>query len=121
MQVAKLLGSAGRRVLIFSALVAGVLQILSACNKRDPNADPKATRGRTVFAAYCISCHNANAALDGPLGPAIKGSSLELLQARILRAEYPPGYTPKRPTKMMQRLPLTEENIANLHAFLNQP
>ncbi len=120
-QIVSYLGSAARRIFFISALVAGVLQIETACNKQDPNVDPKARRGRQVYFAHCIACHNPNPAADGSIGPAIKGSSLELLQARVLRAEYPPGYSPKRPTKMMPKLPLTEENIADVHAFLNQP
>ncbi len=116
-----LVGSAARRILALSALAACVLQVGTACNKKDANADPKAMRGRVVFAANCIACHNANPSLDGTLGPAIKGSSLELLQARVLHGEYPPGYSPKRTTRIMQKLPLTEANVADLHAFLNAP
>jgi hypothetical protein len=59
--------------------------------------------------------------VDGAVGPAIKGSALELVQARVLRGEYPAGYAPKRSTHIMQRLPLTEENVEAIHAFLNAP
>jgi mono/diheme cytochrome c family protein len=120
-------GSAPRRILFYSKAVAGlflvaaILQIQMACNKKDQNTDPKILRGRIVYAANCISCHSTNPALDGPLGPSIKGSSLELVEARVLRGEYPPGYAPKRTTKMMQKLPLTQENVQDLHAFLTAP
>lgn len=110
------------RALALAFAVACAMQILTACGKKKETAgDPKVTAGRGVFLARCISCHNPNPNVDGPLGPAIKGSSLELLQARVLRGEYPPGYTPKRATKIMVKLPLNEEDVANLHAFLNAP
>jgi hypothetical protein len=38
-----------------------------------------------------------------------------------LRGEYPPGYTPKRPSKIMIKLPLMEEDVEKVHAFLNAP
>jgi mono/diheme cytochrome c family protein len=102
-------------------LIACALQLWTACGKQDANADPKVMAGRGVFLSNCIACHNANPARDGSLGPSIKGSSLELLQARVLRAEYPPGYAPKRPTKIMVKLPLTEADVEALHAYLNAP
>jgi mono/diheme cytochrome c family protein len=99
--------------------IACALQVWTACNKKDANTDPKVLAGRGVYLANCIACHNMNPERDGSLGPAIKGSALDLLQARVLRAEYPPGYTPKRATKMMVKLPLMEADVENLHAFLN--
>lgn len=110
------------RALALAFAVACVLQTLTACGKKQPQTgDPKVIAGRGVFLARCIACHSSNPAIDGTLGPAVKGSSLELLQARVLRGEYPPGYTPKRASKIMVRLPLTEEDVANLHAYLNAP
>ena len=118
---AVLLPNLGRIVLTAFAL-ACVLQLWTACGKRQPETgDPKVVAGHGQFLAHCIACHNANPALDGSLGPAIKGSSLELLQARVLRGEYPAGYTPKRQTHIMVKLPLTEEDVANVHAYLNAP
>ena len=115
------IGSATRRIFFLFALTATILEVGMACNKKDANADPKIAHGQVLFAANCISCHNMNTSMDGTLGPALKGSSLELIQARVLRAEYPPGYPPKRTTHIMPKLPLTEENIKDLHAFLNAP
>ena len=55
---------------------------------------------------------------DGAVGPAIAGSSLELLQAKVLRNEYPPGYEPKRTTSNMVPLPHVEKDLPSLAAFL---
>lgn len=75
-------------------------------------------RGRNVYLAQCIACHNSDPSRDGPLGPAIKGSSRELLEARVLRGVYPPGYKPKRGTAIMQPTPQLAASIDDLAAFL---
>ena len=36
-----------------------------------------------------------------PRRPRVKGSSRELLEAKVLHGKYPPGYRPKRPTAVM--------------------
>ncbi|MBI3989217.1 MAG: cytochrome c [candidate division NC10 bacterium] len=95
--------------------------ILGACgeNSKTPvggNGDP--SRGRQVYLAQCTACHNSDPAKDGPLGPAIKGSSRELLEARLLRGAYPSGYTPKRNTSVMKPMPPLEASIPDLAAFL---
>ena len=76
-------------------------------------------RGARVYAANCIACHNPDPTQDGVLGPAVAGSSLELLEARVLRGEYPPGYTPKRDTKAMIPLPHLAPDIPALTAYLD--
>ncbi len=99
------------------------LLLLSACTK-DPNpptktarvADPE--RGKRVYLAQCTACHNSDPTKDGPVGPAVKGSSQALLEAKILRASYPPGYTPKRKTSLMPPQKALESTIPDLAAFL---
>lgn len=79
---------------------------------------PLIKRGKAVYQAACTACHHSNPKLDGALGPAVAGSSLELLEARILRAEYPAGYTPKRSTHQMVALPQYQSDIPALHQYL---
>ena len=57
-------------------------------------------------------------AQPGPVGPSVRGSSRELLEARIVRGTYPPGYTPKRTTSVMQPMPDLAPSIPDLAAFL---
>ena len=76
-------------------------------------------RGRMIYSTQCTACHNMDPKMDGSLGPAIAGSSLELVEARVMRAQYPDGYTPKRASKTMSALPHLKEEIPALHAFLN--
>jgi mono/diheme cytochrome c family protein len=75
-------------------------------------------KGRQVWLGQCVSCHNAEPAKEGPVGPAVKGSSPELLEARVLRASYPAGYTPKRATKVMPARPDLAPSIPDLVAYL---
>ncbi len=77
-----------------------------------------AAKGKQVYTVNCIACHNMNPAKDGAIGPALKGSSKALLMARVISGNYPKGYKPKRPTKMMPPMPHLKANIADLAAFL---
>lgn len=74
--------------------------------------------GRSVYNANCIACHGVDPTRDGALGPAVAGSSLELLEARVVRGEYPPGYQPKRPSRVMIALPHLESKLPELAAYL---
>jgi len=100
-----------------------VVFALTACGKKSDapaktagNGDPN--RGRAIYLSNCAACHNNDPSKDGPIGPAIKGSSRELIEARVLRASYPPGYTPKRKTTMMPAQPDLKPTIPDLAAFL---
>jgi hypothetical protein len=35
----------------------------------------------------------------------VQGASRALLEAKVVHGSYPPGYTPKRPTRVMQPMP----------------
>jgi hypothetical protein len=48
----------------------------------------------------------------------IRGATAELLGARMMRAAYPPGYTPKRATKLMPPMPHLEGKVPDLAAYL---
>jgi mono/diheme cytochrome c family protein len=98
-------------------LAGGVLAVLlGGC--ADDGRDALVERGRQVYLAQCIQCHNANPALAGPVGPPVKGSSRELLEAKVIRGEYPPGYTPKRPTKVMPPQAALAPDIPALAAYV---
>lgn len=80
------------------------------------SGDP--SRGRQVYLAQCIACHNLDPSKPGPLAPPVKGSSRELLEARVVRGTYPPGYKPKRESAVMQPMPNLASAIPDLAAFL---
>jgi mono/diheme cytochrome c family protein len=75
-------------------------------------------RGRQVYVASCTACHHPDPSLDGSVGPAVAGASAELVRARVLRGEYPPGYTPKRSSALMPPQPHLEPQIDDLVAYL---
>jgi len=103
------------RALVVALASAGVV---AACSGPPSPADPAAERGRQVYLAQCIACHNPDPALAGPLGPPVKGSSRELVEAKVVKGSYPPGYTPKRPTTLMPAQPQLAPEIPNVAAFL---
>jgi len=119
-----------------SALLAGALA-LTACGQEDkpaPTASPAGTsapspsastppggsaaQGKQVWLAQCVVCHNADPSKDGAIGPAVKGASRELLEARVVHASYPPGYTPKRQTKVMPARPDLAASVPDLYVYL---
>ena len=77
-----------------------------------------AEKGKQIWLGQCVACHNPDPSKDGTLGPAVKGSSLVLLEARVARAEYPPDYKPKRPTKVMPPRPDLAPSVPDLAAYL---
>lgn len=93
-----------------------------ACGEssNESNLSELAQRGEKIYQNVCVACHNANPALDGSVGPANAGASLALLEAKILRGEYPPGYTPKRESNAMPPLDYLGDEIPALHAYLNE-
>ena len=108
----------------FSAII--LLLLLASCIKKAdaPSADQVTpdqlvARGKSIYALNCIACHNVDPKKDGVVGPAVFGSSPELIHARVMKAEYPPGYTPKRATKQMAAITHHEKELPALHAFLN--
>jgi len=106
----------GRAAGLGGALLAAAL-LSAGCGEQTP-LSPSAERGRQVYLAQCVSCHGPEPGRDGPLGPAVKGASRELLEARIVRGSYPPGYTPKRPTRIMPPLPALAADVPALADYL---
>ena len=113
--------------LICGWVLGGLLGIATGCDKnsQDSTAPPSAEsqlmqKGKVAYIANCTACHHRNPSQNGALGPPVAGSSLELLQLRLLEGKYPEGYVPKRNTRIMQPLPQFKNDIQALHAFLNQ-
>jgi mono/diheme cytochrome c family protein len=108
--------SSRRSTCAAAALSLLVVALAAGCS---PDAgDPLVTRGRQVYLGQCTQCHNLDPALDGPVGPAIKRASRELLEAKVLRGEYPAGYTPKRATKVMPPQPTLAPDLPAIAAYL---
>ena len=76
-------------------------------------------KGRTVYFANCVSCHNNNPKKLGSIGPEVYGVSIDVLTQKIVSGKYPENYRPKRPSKIMPSMPHLNKEISNLHAFIN--
>ena len=90
-----------------------------ACGSGERGAPPDAAaRGKLVYENVCTACHNRDPRQDGALGPAVAGAPRELIEAKVLRSEYPPGYTPKRPSAAMPRYEYLAPNLEDVAAYL---
>lgn len=105
-----------RRVVDFAGVIFFMAVLVSGCTHSE-SATP-VERGRRIYMANCIVCHNPDPTKPGSAGPEVAGASPELLEARVLHGTYPPGYTPKRTTKAMVPLPHLASSIDALAAFL---
>ena len=102
---------AGRLLAAGAAVLA-----LTACE--GAKLGPEAERGRQVYLSQCTACHAFDPSQPGPVGPEIKGSSRELLETKVVRGSYPPGYKPKRPTAVMPPQPQLARDVDALAAYL---
>ena len=114
-------GQAARGVKATSKNAAAVLAVvclllLAACSESKPLTS--AERGRQVYLSNCTICHNPDPTQPGSQGPAMAGSPRELVEARVVRAAYPPGYTPQRTTHVMPAQPMLASKVDDLTAFL---
>jgi mono/diheme cytochrome c family protein len=100
--------------------LASIGSLALACTRADDgHLSELAHEGEKIYQNVCIACHNGNPNLDGALGPANAGASTDLLTAKVLRGEYPPGYTPKRPgSTTMPRFEYLADKIPALAAYL---
>ncbi len=108
-------------VLIPVAIAAVVLAVaIASCEDTEPRTPVE--KGRRIYRTVCTACHNVDPTQDGTMGgtpgPAVTGSSKALLEAKILRGEYPPGYSPKRDTHSMLVLAHLGPYIDDLTAYL---
>lgn len=106
------------------SLVVGVSALglggAGCSNDETATLSEAAQRGRGVYMNVCVACHSADPAQDGSLGPNLAGTTRELLEWRVVKGAYPPGYTPKRTTGAMPAFPHLAAQIEDLHAFLRE-
>ena len=76
-------------------------------------------KGRMVYFANCVSCHNNNPKKPGSIGPEVHEVSIDVLTQKIVSGKYPENYRPKRTSKIMPSMPHLNKEISNLHAFIN--
>lgn len=98
-------------------LAAGTAVLaLTGCERAALSAE--AERGRQIYVSQCTACHGFDPTRPGPVGPAVTPASRALLEAKVLRGTYPPGYTPRRPTSVMPPQPQLAPELDALAAYL---
>jgi mono/diheme cytochrome c family protein len=110
-------GAYGLSFVSAALLGVAVAMIIAACGK--PRELSPVERGEVVYRTNCISCHNGDPNIAGPLGPAIAGSPRSLIEARVLHGTYPLGYVPQRKSHTMRALPWLEGHVDDLAAYLD--
>ena len=90
--------------------------LLSACGQDEP-----VSPGQRIYVANCAMCHTMDPKRGGPRGPAVAGSSVKLLEQKLLEGKYPQGYKPSRSTSMMPRFSGIKPFIPELAEYLESP
>lgn len=114
-------------MLLFAFVAVACAFAVAGCTKKstetsapvEMTVEQLSQRGKSIYVSNCASCHNVDPSQDGAIGPAVAGSSQELIEARVMRAEYPAGYKPKRETHTMVALPHLQKEIPSLAAYLS--
>lgn len=100
-------------------VIAALGLAMAGCGE-GPATNDAASRGQIAYLAQCTTCHASDPRQAGPAGPPLRGSSRELIEAKILHGTYPPGYAPKRDSAVMTPMPQLASAIADLAAFLGK-
>jgi len=102
-------------------LAVAAVSVASSCRRGESAAlSEEAQRGRGVYMNVCVACHNADPAKDGAIGPNLVGATRELIEWRVVKGAYPPGYTPKRATGAMPAFPHLAADVDALYAFVRE-
>jgi mono/diheme cytochrome c family protein len=79
-------------------------------------------RGRRLYISNCISCHNKDPNIKGAIGPELMDAPIEVMTSKIMTGGYPnplpKGFTPKRKTKAMRKMPKLEKDIPAIYAWI---
>ncbi len=85
-------------------------------------ADAVTDKGRRLYLSNCISCHNKDPNTKGAIGPEIVDAPIEVMTSKILTGVYPdplpPGFVPKRKTKLMRKIPQLKNDIPAIFAWV---
>lgn len=105
---------------IVGCALAIALASVGCAQEETVDLSEAAQRGKRIYQNVCIACHHGDPNLDGPVGPANAGASRELVEAKVIRGEYPPGYAPKRPGAVMPKFEFLADSVDDLTAYLQE-
>ena len=98
--------------------IAALTAVVGCGGETDSTEDPAVAKGEMIYRNICVVCHNLDPNEQGTLGPAIAQATRAVLEAKVLRGEYPPGYTPARDTHQMPQFEYLEPNLDDIEAFI---
>ncbi len=103
------------------AAIFGPLYLTNSLLARPEDAALLA-KGKRLYLSNCIQCHNRDPNLKGSLGPEMVDAPLEVMTSKIMTGVYPqklpPGYVPKRKTKVMRKIPHLKNDIPAIYAWV---
>ena len=79
-------------------------------------------KGKRLYLANCIQCHNRDPNLKGSMGPEVVDAPLEVMYSKVMTGLYPAklpaGFVPKRKSRAMRKIPKLEKDIPAIHAWV---
>jgi mono/diheme cytochrome c family protein len=79
-------------------------------------------RGKKVYMAVCIQCHNKDPNIKGPIGPEMVDAPIEVMTSKVMTSNYPnplpSGFVPKRKSHAMRAFPKLQADIPYIHAWV---
>lgn len=85
-------------------------------------SEAQINRGRQLYFSNCISCHNRDPNLKGPIGPELVDAPMSVMTSKVMTGVYPSilpaGFVPKRKTKLMRKIPKLEKEIPSIHLWI---
>jgi mono/diheme cytochrome c family protein len=79
-------------------------------------------RGRKLYVANCLRCHNKDPNIKGSIGPEVVDAPYEVMYSKVMTGKYPDplpkGFIPKRKSRAMQPLPKLKNDIPALWAYV---
>jgi mono/diheme cytochrome c family protein len=107
--------------LLFSVSVFSESQALKA-EPSVPMDQETIEKGKRLYVANCLRCHNSDPNERGSIGPEVVDSPLSVMTSKIMTGKYPdplpPGFIPKRKSRAMMPIPRLQNDIPAIWAYV---